>query len=76
MRVSGNTPTQGHSPKLPPKTVSVTFQSDGYTVVIRQGKKAHRWQGEAHRDRLQLFCLERGFRKVERGPGLVIYRNW
>ena len=62
--------------KLPPKTVSVTFQSDGVTIVIRQGKRVHRWQGEAHRERLFQFVLEQGFRKVERGPGLTIYRNW
>lgn len=62
--------------KLPQKTVSVTFQSDGLTVVIRRDKKPRRYHGEAHRQRLLMFCLERGFRKVERAPGLVIYRNW
>ena len=59
-----------------PKTVSVTFQADGRTVVIRQGRGARKWEGEAHRDRLLMFCLERGFRKVERGENLTIYRNW
>lgn len=56
--------------------VSVTFQADGITVVIRQDKKAHRWKGEAHRNRLLLFVLEKGFGRVDRGPGITIYRNW
>ena len=62
--------------KLPSKTVSVTFQADGYTIVIRQGKKIQKWQGDRHRERLLMFCLERGFGKVDRVPGIVIYRNW
>ncbi len=64
-------------PKLPPKTVSVTFQSDGTTIVIRQGKKPHRWQGERHRERLLMFCLERGFRlSSNHSQGMEIFRNW
>lgn len=66
------------------KTVSITFQSNGITIVIRQGKEAHKWPKDRHnerlkdrhRERLLLFCLERGFEKVDRAPGLVIYRNW
>ena len=62
--------------RLPKKTVSVTFQADGKTIVIRQGKKSHIWKGDAHRNRLLLFCLDKGFGRVDRGPGLTIYRNW
>ena len=59
------------------KTVSVTFQGDGYTIVIRQGKKVQRWQGDRHRERLWMFCLERGFRLSKNHPqGMVIFRNW
>ncbi len=58
------------------ETVSVTFQANDITFVIRQGKKVHRWQGETHRNRLLLFVLEKGFGRVDRGPGLTIYRNW
>ena len=64
------------NPKLPPKIVSVTFQDDGITVVIRQGKKAHKWPGDRHRERLMIFCIEKGMGKVERGANLTIYRNW
>ena len=62
--------------KLPANTVSVTFQSDGATVVIRQGKKAHRYESPAHRERLLLFCLDKRLARVERGLDLTIYRNW
>lgn len=62
--------------KLPQKTVSVTFQSDGMTVVIRRDQKPRRYHGEAHRQRLLMFCLERGFIGIDRVPGLTIYRNW
>jgi len=61
---------------LPDKTVSVTFQADGVTVVIRQGKKAHIYESPAHRERLLVFCLDKRFARVERGLDLTIYRNW
>ena len=62
--------------KLPANTVSVTFQADGVTVVIRQGKKAHLYESPAHRARLLLFCLDKRLARVERGLDLTIYRNW
>ena len=58
-----------------PRTVSITLEDTGATIVTRRGRGPRIYRSEVQRTRLLAFCLERGFKRSETKIG-VIYRNW